>query len=561
MATKLRRKQKGSGETAFIQKKKHIMYPCFDVCLLMSDGELMIFKIKLKDFSRNEIIQLSILYAFGFIHWLCFFTFPVPDGGDVQLASALFNESFQWFKMQNFTANDWFHDLNYIGVIKQALQELKIPFHVPDLGNMYRVDSRFLGTGVYNSSPQIILLRWLEPMSFTVFNHILLYSIGFYGCLVFRKIYQLGIIPFVFLFLIFNFHGGFVEKVAAYGFWVTGYYFLPFVVVILFQSVNLLVEDVRGQIRLGIWLGFFVSAIGHQGSMKLYIHIVTFLTLWGIANYRLWKFAATSVFVTFSITFVRLLLMVLTFGPGHNLRFYAWGGYSTLEQIIEALVVVHIATDIPAWAWWEFSNYISIFGLFLLVYFALWSSLVGYSWTKFNGWKALIVPVGVLSVAAIRHLKEWIIPNWLPFYNAEDVTMRYTVTILIVLTFVASINFQGFCEKYLGRRRIKYALILILAGLSLSLLEHSRKWRMHQVQVYHDVWLEERADEILHNGTTPPMTHAEFFRGHYKLALKIENDPDDVVYISFFWIGLVGTFFSLVFFTWWLWKDPLKKPC
>ena len=144
-----------------------------------------------------------LLYAIGLFHWLAFYFLVAPEDG---LGQVLWHPG-QWFQVRAFTVNDWFHDWNYMTVMQEALRTFTVPYHVPGLGGMNSgMLDRFLGAIVFITSPQIILLYWLKPSVFVVVNHLIMYSVGFYGCLMIRDKYKLDLLAFTSPFLFFNFN-------------------------------------------------------------------------------------------------------------------------------------------------------------------------------------------------------------------------------------------------------------------------------------------------------------------------------------------------------------------
>mgnify|MGYP007063314986 FL=1 len=151
---------------------------------------------------------LATLYILGIIHWLAFLMLVYPEGGDKTFIKTILGDIsslFKYigdisllFKYSTFTANDWFHDLSYLNVMKEAIQTWTMPYHVPNLGLMYTIKERFLGGAVYITSPQILLLYFVSPMTYVIINHLIMYSVGFWGCLLLKKKYNLGVISFSF---------------------------------------------------------------------------------------------------------------------------------------------------------------------------------------------------------------------------------------------------------------------------------------------------------------------------------------------------------------------------
>ena len=53
---------------------------------------------------------------------------------------------------------------------------------------------------------------------------------------------------------------------------------------------------------------------------------------------------------------------------------------------------------------------------------------------------------------------------------------------LVIVSIIATINLQGFIEKYWQWKKVKYVIIFSISVLALFLFNHSRLWRMHKVQ-------------------------------------------------------------------------------
>ena len=164
----------------------------------------------------------------------------------------------------------------------------ELPFHVKDFDKLYSVNSTaFLATPIYPFSIQSILLIFLEPMTFHIWNHLLLFLIGFYGCYLVKKEYDLGLTAFLFLTVTFNLYGGFVTKISAYGPSHLGYYFFPFLIFILLKvsSKDHQIEK-QEKVALFIYLAIILSAILFQGSLHYFVQSVTLLIFWGIFNFK-----------------------------------------------------------------------------------------------------------------------------------------------------------------------------------------------------------------------------------------------------------------------------------
>ena len=166
---------------------------------------------------------MSIIIV-SFIPWAIFYFF----GG--------LSEGFNFPK--DIHVNDWHKELEYLRIVKLSLLQSELPFIVTNFENLYGSASStaFLAAPIYPLSIQSIFLIFLEPMTFHILNHLLLFLLGFYGCYLIKKEYNLGLASFLFLVVTFNFYGGFVTKIAAYGPSHLGYYLFPFLVFYTSQS-------------------------------------------------------------------------------------------------------------------------------------------------------------------------------------------------------------------------------------------------------------------------------------------------------------------------------------
>ena len=377
---------------------------------------------------------------------------------------------------------------------------------------------------------------------FSIINLFLLYSVGFIGCLLIKNYYKLHTFPFLFLFLIFNFNGYFIEKFSAYGAAQLGYYFLPYIFYFLLRisKKNNLHQSYYWSILLGLFLTFVLM----QGSIHFYVQMITFILFWSIVNYKLWRLSLLIFVTTFTTGLYRLLPSAVTYGTESNPHAKLnWGGYDSLEIFVSSLVSVQDQFTPHVFASWERSLYISIIGLLFLVYFSLWTNFIKAPWVKFKEWKYFIIPISLIILISFGNFKYYIVPDFIPLLNSESLMERYMIIPLILLTIIASINFQGFVEYYKNEKRINFVLIGTIGALALFLFNHSRLWRNHLIQNQFN-W----ADKIYSNSFNLK-----------KNDLLISNDNVDFLYMTSFWFGLVITFVSLVFFIRMLLKLRNKK--
>lgn len=438
------------------------------------------------------------------------------------------------FQYKKYDAHDWVKDHKIQNIVAQSLREFKMPYIVKNISGFFPIpNENFLSVPMVSFSPQSLLLYFVDSEVYTLINLILLYSIGFVGCLLIRNYYNLSIIPFIFLYLIFNFNGYVVEKYSAYGSSQMGYYFFPYIFYFLLR----LSEEKNNQKRFfwSILLGLFLSLVLIQGSFHYWAELLTFVVFWSVANYKLWK-ASFLIYVThFSTGFCRLLTSFYTYKFSKNPHTYEWKqGYNNLEIFISSLVSTKDQLTPEVFSSWETSLYISIIGLFLIIYFSLWAHVIKAPWRKFTGWKYFVLPCLLITIISFRQFKYYIVPEFIPMLNIESLFHRYIIFSLLLLTIIATINFQGFIEHYKNIKRINIVLIGAIISLALFLFNHSRLWRNHLVQNQFD-WTE----QIYPNYAVTWLKKTE---------LVITNDTGNFLYIASFWSGILITLVSLVIF-------------
>ena len=149
---------------------------------------------------------LVSLFSCGVIHWVLFLQFGNMSFSD--------------------TTTDWPTQLIYYQALATILYEPDIPYFIVPLAGP--AGNYFLGNPEIVLSPQIVLLRFLNVGPFVLINTLIMYTIGFFGCLVIRKHYQLSPVPFLVLFLMFNMNGHITSHISAgHSMW-NGYFLLPF---------------------------------------------------------------------------------------------------------------------------------------------------------------------------------------------------------------------------------------------------------------------------------------------------------------------------------------------
>ncbi len=489
---------------------------------------------------------LATLFLFGIVHWLGFIYMTVPPSGQerqlVRLMRAphvLFQRpTFSW--QEGWFINDsWFIQLNILHVLQEAVRTRTMPYHVDGLARYQMVPTheppignRLLGMPSHLPwSPQVLLLSVLEVPEYLVLNWLLWYAVGFYGCLLIRRRYSLGLIAFTFLFLLVHLNGWITSGMTIRMGENHGYFLFPYLVLLFLRTGELRADD-RGQhLRLGVGIGLTLGAMLLQGSAHPFIQWVTFLLVWGMCNPRLWRVTLLSGLMAGLASAASLLPAVVTWGltPRHA-AFNAYiQGYWAPDDYVNALAVAH--RYVPSQDWGLYDMYVGIIGLIALVSTGLWGPFFRASWLRVRPRLAtIVIPSLILVALSFRRMRHMLLPDWLPLFNAEVYTSRYIVIPFVFWIIVASINFQGVVERYWSEKKNRWAIVGGLIVTALSLLNHSRLWRLWYAVSVAPSWSPQGI----------PQPH-------------LANDPSDGLYIFSCRVGLaISIVVWLVAAAWWL---------
>jgi len=425
---------------------------------------------------------------------MLFITLAAPPSGKDRDLVGMLRSPATLVKVPSFSFDrGWFIDDNWLiyekvlTVLKEGIRTGTMPYHVPGFFN-YGVmspatappvgDRLFALPDGWPISPQVLLLAVLSVPAFILLNWLLLYTLGFIGCLQIRRRYRLGPLAFSFLFLLFNCNGWATAHMAIRAPDDLGYFLIPFLVLFFLRASEVDLRDTASQQRIGLCLGLVLAAIWLQGAAHPFIEWVTFLLFWGILNWRYWRVTFLGLLSAFSICAVRLIPAALNWGltPRPHVHIAGTFGYGSLDRYAEALVVArpYLGGD----SWGLFDAYVSLFGLFALVYLALWGPFKGSSWVRLRPGKSLWVPAALILLLTFRGLKRFILPDFLPLFNAETTTSRYILIPLTLAIVAAAINLQGVVEKFKRSKKMMALMTGGLAGIGLLLLHHSLMWRL-----------------------------------------------------------------------------------
>jgi hypothetical protein len=404
--------------------------------------------------SLTTVSVLVILFAAGALHWILFL-----HRGDL-----------------TYKAHDWGKEFIYCSLFKQALTTGEIPFHI---SVAFHGTPRFLALPETNLSPQILLLPLMSVGSFVVVNTLILYSVGFVGCLLIRQRYRLSLIPFSILFLIFNFNGHITAHIGVgHSMW-AAYFLLPFFFVFV-------LELAEGNVRRAtpVKLAFVLFAILLQGGFHIFVWCVTFLILLLVFNWRYLRPILTSVILTLLMSAFRLI--PATFALAGKKEKFIWS-YPTLRDLLDAIITIRQETPdrLRPWGtagWWEYDIYVGIIGLAVIIYFGVYLRFSRRKEIVDLKYSALDLPVFVMALFSISYFHAFLTRLPVPLLSAERVATRFVIIPLLVLAVLSVIRLESILKglkQTFGFRFVTVGAILVMA---LGFVDHSFLWSVTRLE-------------------------------------------------------------------------------
>ncbi len=431
-----------------------------------------------KIFKHVGIFFVILLFLTGIVHWLVFFNY-----GEL-----------------SFGAYDWPKELKCFTVIKEALTENIIPYHVSE-ALPYDATNRFLALPEICLSPQILLLKVMSLNKFIVFNTIFMYMIGFLGCLLIRNKYKLSSLPFAVLFLLFNFNGYITSHIAAgHSMW-NGYFLLPFFCLFIFEMI----EGAKGSNSI-IKMSVLLFLILLQGAWHMFVWCLLFLVLMAIFNKNYRKQVLYIALLSMALSFFRILPTVITF---YNKGYRFMTGYPTLRDLFDALTVIrdhtytYLGGILANLYSWEYDAFIDIIGLAIIAYFGIYLRFGKNADIKAHKYKELDMPMLLMTLFTLSSFYAFIAILPIPFFNAIRVPTRMIIIPLLMLVFISCIRMQCVIGRLKQNRAIKILSILAVMQMAFALLGHSKTWRISV--------LEEKFRDTIVSITTHSITISEPF--------------------------------------------------
>ncbi|MCC6148560.1 MAG: hypothetical protein IT308_13455 [Anaerolineaceae bacterium] len=416
-----------------------------------------------------------------------------------------------WGKFLNwgripFDFHDWAEvNAPRLAFMRDAVIKGVLPLHMPDSSALRNVTDRFMSLPDVILSPQVLLMRWMEIGPFVLVNTLLFYALGAWGLLWFRRRFDLGLVPFSALFLLFNFNGHILTHMSIGHITWNGYFLFPWVLALVFRLLDG-GRSWRWVAKMALLLFFMFL----NGSYHHFVWVLLFLGLLALGNWHyFWPVVKTSLFAV-------LLSMVRILPPALHLNTFDsefLGGYPTLMDILSSLVTVkfpeqslQVRSMLSPLGWWEYSLYLGLLGTLFLAVFGI------YRWVKNrdprSGYPALLLPilgVALLSLGRIYRVVR-LVP--VPLLSGERASIRMIILPVAVLLILAAGELQSWLR---GRRLLPVEGIAglgLLLALGHDLWQHLKVWQVSNAFAAFPVTPVNLAIKVVANHPDPAYTTA-----------------------------------------------------
>ena len=368
-------------------------------------------------------------------------------------------------------------------LLQDAVRQGVLPLHAANTTALRGVTDRYFSIADTPFSPQIVLLGFLEIGRYIFIDTLIIYALGFAGLVLIARKYRIAPLPFLVMFLLFNFNGFITAHFAVgHSIW-TGYFLIPYFVYLVME----LLEREQAGWRWILGLSILLLVILLQGFFHLYLWCLLFLGVLALINFRLIKPVVLGGLFSVLFALPRLLppSLVLS-GITHNFL----GGFATVTELIFNMFMMRdpdrameLPSNILPLRWWEQDFFIGLLGFAVLVLFGIIFPLARDRSRK-SVQVQLLLACLIFAALSVGQVYGWIIRILpVPPLTAERVTTRMFGLPLVFLIVLAAIFFQRWLEEKCAIQTGLPAWIrVLLLGLTVllfhDLYQHLRAWRV-----------------------------------------------------------------------------------
>jgi hypothetical protein len=372
-----------------------------------------------------------------------------------------------------FDLHDWTQEGPRYTFLRQALLENRLPLHI---GSPLASTERFLAIPDTIISPQVLLLRFLEPGMFVLLNTLFLYSLGFLGLLALRRRLNWSPVAFTVVALLFSLNGYPLAHVAVgHSMWIS-YFLLPFFAYLVLD----LLEGKSGW-KWVAQMALLQFALFLQGGYHFVTWSLLFLFLLGVVFTRYLAPVLKAILFSLLVNLPRILPTALEFS-GQDRRFIS--GFFSVTDLVAALTSLKAPEEAlsgmySALGWWEVDVYVGLLGLAFLLFFGVTLTLKPAD--REGSYGSLLAPVFVMTVLSLGKIFQPVTLLPIPLLSAERVSSRFVILPVVMVLTLAGIQF----DRFLRTRRLSFgsqlAVLLAVAILAHDLLQHARLWRVENM--------------------------------------------------------------------------------
>jgi hypothetical protein len=420
--------------------------------------EAVFIKSKEKDWPVLRLIWLIALYFIGIFLWGKFLSWNTAS----------------------LDYHDWVDiTMPRLAMLQNAFRAGVFPFHILDTTALHDISDRFLVLPDVITTPQTLLLLFVNLNTFVLIDILLHYTIGMAGLLWLRSQKNLSLFSFTILFLLFNFNGYILAHYSVGHFTWGGYFLFPLVFGLLF-------EFAAGKVgwRWTSLLCLTLFYIVLTGGQHHFVWILLFVSPLLLTSKKNAKWILAVIFLSGLLSAVRLLppaLALSVYEKKQNFNFVL--GYPSVQHLLQAMVLPAVPVQSPILPFglnsfeeniWEFDFYVGILGAAFIFYFGIWH------WFKvhFKEYVQFFLPVFFVLFLSIGSNYWMIRDSGFPLFGSERVASRMVAVPITFLIILAVTFFQKWLDTHYRHISVLAASGIFLAFLTSDLWENLKLWRV-----------------------------------------------------------------------------------
>ncbi|NIS83220.1 MAG: hypothetical protein GTO14_24140 [Anaerolineales bacterium] len=400
----------------------------------------------------TERAVFSGLYLFGAVVWSFFLS---------------------WGRI-GFDLHDWTQEGPRFDFLRRSILEGRFPLHI---GSELASTERFLAIPDTVISPQIILLRFVEPGLFILLNSLFLYTLGYLGLMLLRREFKWSAVTFTAVFLLFSLNGHPLVQVAVgHSMWIS-YFLLPFFVLL----VHSLLEGKAGW-KWVTFVAVLTLGLYMQGGFHFVNWCLMFLFLVGIINYRHLGMVLKGIGFSILLSLPRILPAAIEFaGEGRDFI----SGYFSVTDLISAFISLRAPEEAlsgmyAAFGWWEADVYTGALGFLFLLVFGVYLILKEPESDPLSRGR-LMGPIFVMMVLSLGKVFQIVTLLPIPLVNAERVSSRFIIVPVVMLIILAGSQLDRFLRNRSWGFGPQVVSLGLLGVMGHDLLQHARLWRVENM--------------------------------------------------------------------------------